>query len=70
MRMLGIDAYSVKSGYNVGAMAVEGYEAYVDTEASELSDAGASFDTVLLKAVKDYFVAVGMEENANSKSAG
>ncbi len=67
MRMLGIDAYSVKSGYNKGAMAVEGYEAYVDTEAVEISDAGVSFDAVLLKAVEDYFVAVGMEENANFK---
>lgn len=67
MRMLGIDAYSVKSGFNKGAMVVEGYEAYVDTEATELSDADANFDAVLLKAVKDYFVAVGMEENANFK---
>lgn len=58
MRMLGIDAYSVKSGFNKGAMTIDGYEAYVDTEAVELSDAGASFDAILLSAVKAYFNAI------------
>ncbi len=67
LRMLGIDAYSVKSGFNVGATAVEGYESYIETQANEISDAGASFDPVMLKAVKDYFVAVGQEENASFK---
>jgi rhodanese-related sulfurtransferase len=65
MRMLGIDAISVKSGYNVGATAVEGYEAYVETTANEMTDAGASFDAVLLNEVKAYFNAV--EDNANFK---
>lgn len=65
MNMLGIDAYSVKSGYNVGATAVEGYEAYTSTEAIERADAGASFDAVLLSEVQAYFEAVG--DNANFK---
>ncbi|NLG37953.1 MAG: rhodanese-like domain-containing protein [Clostridiales bacterium] len=56
MRMLGIDAYSVQSGFNSGAMKIEGYEKYVTTEAAtELPDAGAHFDAVLLHAVKSYF---------------
>lgn len=58
LNMLGIDAVSVKSGYNKGAMTVEGYEAYVSTEAAELADAGASFDPILLGEVKAYFNAV------------
>lgn len=58
LNMLGIDAVSIKSGYNKGAMTVEGYEAYVETEANELADAGASFDPFMLKAVQDYFNAV------------
>ncbi len=65
LNMLDIEAISVKSGYNKGAMAVEGYEAYVTTEATELSDAGAEFDSVMLKAVEDYFNAV--LDNANFK---
>ncbi len=65
MRMLGIEAYSVKSGYNVGATAVEGYEAYTETAANEIADAGASFDAVLLKEVESYFTAV--TDNANFK---
>lgn len=58
MNMLGIDAVSIKSGFNNGIMASEGYEAYVDTEAVELVDAGAEFDTVLLASVKAYFNAI------------
>ena len=38
MNMLGIEAYSVKSGFNYGASKIEGYQAYVDTTASELPD--------------------------------
>jgi rhodanese-related sulfurtransferase len=65
MNMLDIEAISVKSGYNKGAMTIEGYEAYVTTEATELTDAGADFDAVMLKAVEDYFNAVA--DNANFK---
>ncbi len=67
LKMLGIDAYSVKSGYNVGATAVEGYEAYVETEANEIADAGASFDAVMLAEAKAYFEAVGVPENGSFK---
>lgn len=63
LNMLDIEAISVKSGFNYGAMKVEGYEAYVTTEATELSDAGAEFDAVMLKAVQDYFNTVA--DNAN-----
>ncbi len=65
LNMLGIEAYSVKSGYNKGAMTMEGYEAYVETTANEMSDAGADFDAVLLNEVKAYFNAV--LDNANFK---
>jgi len=58
MNMLGIDAVSIKSGFNNGIMATEGYEAYVDTEAVELADAGAELDAVLLASVKAYFNAI------------
>ena len=65
LNMLDIEAISVKSGYNKGAMTIDGYEAYVTTEATELADAGASFDAVMLKEVEAYFNAV--LDNANFK---
>ncbi len=66
LRMLGVDAVSVKSGYNVGATAVEGYEAYVaEGAAPEMTDAGASFDKDVLAFAQDYFAATA--DNANFK---
>ena len=64
LRMLGIDAYSIQSGYNNGISQVEGYEAYVDTTAVELTDAGAAFDPFLLGEVQAYFAAVA--DNGNN----
>ncbi len=55
LRMLGIEAYSVQSGYNNGISQVEGFEAYIDTTANELPDAGATFDPFLLPVVAQYF---------------
>jgi rhodanese-related sulfurtransferase len=63
LNMLGIEAYSVKSGFNKGAMQVEGYEAYVSTDAVELADAGAEFDADALAFVEDYFNTV--KDNGN-----
>lgn len=63
MRMLGIDAYSVQSGYNNGISQVEGFEAYLDTAAAELPDAGASFDPFLLPEVEAYFAAAAESGN-------
>ena len=57
LNMLGIDAVSVKSGFN-GLKAVEGYEGYLSTEAVELTDAGASFNTDVLAFVQAYFNAI------------
>lgn len=65
LNMLDIEAISVKSGFNKGAMTVDGYEAYVTTEVTELTDAGADFDEVLLSEVEAYFNAV--LDNANFK---
>ena len=65
LNMLDIEAISIKSGYNKGAMTIEGYEAYVTTEATELVDAGETFDAVLLNEVEMYFAAVA--DNANFK---
>ena len=58
LNLLGIDAVSIKSGFNNGFMKVEGYEEYLSTEAAELPDAGASFDTEVLAFVQDYFSAI------------
>ena len=58
MNMLGIDAVSVKSGFNKGAMTVDGYEAYVDTTDNMLADAGETFDSFLLTEVQNYFNAI------------
>lgn len=65
LRMLGIDAYSLQSGFNSGAMAVEGYEKYVETISNELPDAGAAFDPFLLGEVVKYFN--GTADNASYK---
>jgi len=64
MNMLGIEAHSIKSGFVKGAMTIDGYEAYVDTTAVELADAGAEFDAVMLKEVEAYFAAIP-EEGSN-----
>jgi rhodanese-related sulfurtransferase len=58
MNMLGIEAYSIKSGFNKGAATIDGYGAYTTTDVTELVDAGAEFDNVLLTEVKAYFNAV------------
>ena len=67
LRMLGVDAYSVQSGFNYGAMNTEGYEAYVETTPNDLPDAGATFDPFLLNDVKAYFNSV--TDNANFQIA-
>lgn len=67
LRMLGVDAYSVQSGFNYGAMKTEGYEAYVDSTPNTLPDAGAAFDADVLKYVQDYFTSV--TDNANFQVA-
>lgn len=69
MRMLGIDAYSVQSGYDNGISQVEGFEAYVDTTAAELPDAGAAFDPFLLPEVQAYFASVTDNGNFQIASA-
>ena len=53
LHMLGIDAYSVKSGFVNGGAASQ--TAYLSTTASELPDAGAKFDQTVLEFVTDYF---------------
>ena len=64
LRMLGIDAYSVQSGFNYGAMATEGYEAYVATGAApELPDAGTTLDPDVLAYVQGYFNSVADNKN-------
>ena len=69
MRMLGIDAYSVQSGYNNGISLVEGFETYIDTAAADLPDAGASFDPFLLPEVQAYFASVADNGNFQIASA-
>lgn len=64
MNILGIEAYSVKSGFNYGAVKTEGYEAYVETSANEMPDAGAKFDKKTLEFVKEYFNT--LKENKNN----
>ena len=63
LRMLGVDAYSVQSGYNNGIAKAEGYEAYIDMTANELEDAGATFDADVLAYVEEYFNSVADNKN-------
>ena len=63
LNVLGVEAYSVKSGYNNGAMSIEGSDAYVETQANELPDAKAKFNKDTLKFVQDYFNSVA--DNGN-----
>ena len=66
LRMLGVDAVSVKSGFNKGAMTIDGYEAYVaEGAAPEMVDAGADMDKDVLAFAEEYFSATA--DNANFK---
>lgn len=69
MRMLGIDAISVTSGFNYGAMKVEGVDAYLETSANELPDAGVSFDADVMAFVQGYFNSVSDNGNFQIASA-
>lgn len=53
LRLLGVDAYSVKSGYVNGDAATQ--TEFLSNVASEMPDAGAKFDQATLTFVKDYF---------------
>ncbi len=63
MNMLGIDAYSVKSGYNKGAKTMEGYANYVSLVKFHLEDAEAKFNKDALKFVEEYFNTVTTKGN-------
>jgi len=63
MNMMGIDAVSIKSGFNKGAMTVAGYENYVTTTASELTDSKAKFNEEVLTYVTEYFKTVADNKN-------
>lgn len=65
MRMLGIDAYSVQSGFNAGAGSVPNFDTYLETTPNELPNAGAAFDPFLLGEVVKYFN--GIKDNASYK---
>ncbi|PKK96864.1 MAG: hypothetical protein CVV58_04165, partial [Tenericutes bacterium HGW-Tenericutes-3] len=56
LRLLGIDAYSVKSGFVKGGAA--SHPEYLETTANELPDANAEFDQAVLDYVKAYFNAI------------
>ncbi len=53
LHLLGIEAYSVKSGYVNGGASQ--FTANLSTQANEMPDAGAKFDQAALTFVKDYF---------------
>ena len=61
LRLLGIDAYSVKSGFNVGGAAT--HTEYISKTANELPDAKASFNKEALKFVEDYLNAIPTSGN-------
>jgi len=69
LKMLGIDAYTLQSGYVNGAQKTEGYEKYVDKTATELPKAGAAFDAGVLSAVEKYFNEVADNGNFQIKPA-
>lgn len=56
MRMAGIDAYSVNSGWNLGISRVEGYEEIVETTANEL-DRSQTYDVPAgaMEAIQGYY---------------
>ena len=52
--MLGIEAYSVKSGFINGAMTVKSYEVYLETTFNELPNSCAKFNKHILAFVEEY----------------
>lgn len=63
MNMMGIEAYSVTSGFVNGLSKIEGYEKYVDTVAVEMTNAGATFNPYIKTYVENYFKAIATGGN-------
>ncbi|MBN2657125.1 MAG: sulfurtransferase [Spirochaetales bacterium] len=59
LNMAGIQAQSIKSGWNLGIAKTEGYEAYVETTANMAPDAsGVKYDPAVRAAAEKYFKAI------------
>lgn len=69
MNMMGIEAYSVKSGYSKGAVKMEGYADYVSMVANPMEDSEAKFNTEVLDFVEEYFNTVTTKGNFMVASA-
>jgi len=55
LRVAGIDAISVNLGFNYGIAKVDGYEAYLETEANEFGEDVAEVDPTIQAAITDYY---------------
>lgn len=67
LQVAGIDAKSVKYGFNLGISKVEGYEEILDTTPAIFgSSEGVKFNAEIKAAVADYFNAIGSDEYAPS----
>ena len=59
LNVAGIQAQSIKYGYNLGISKTEGVDAYITTEVTEAPDAsGVKYDPQIKAAVEDYFNAI------------
>lgn len=67
LQVAGIDAKSVRYGYNLGISKVEGYEAIINTTPVMFGESeGVKFNAEIKAAVADYFNAIGSDEYAPS----
>ena len=67
LQVAGIDAKSVRYGYNIGISKVEGYEAIIDTKPVTFgASEGVKFNAEIKAAVAGYFNAIGSDELAPS----
>ena len=59
LNVAGIEAHSIKYGWNLGITKTEGFEAYTETEANMSPDeSGVKFDSKVKAAVEAYFNAI------------
>lgn len=67
LNVAGINAKSVRYGFNLGISQVEGYEDIMETTANQFgASEGVKFDAEIKAAVQDYFNAIGSDEFAPS----
>jgi len=58
LKFAGINARSIKYGWNLGISKTEGFEAYTETESNELAAADYEIDAALVEAYNAYYAAM------------